>query len=106
MASERAALLADICARLEAARRAGERARFPGSSWGEIIRALAYRVHDPDQAFQFAAALDGMTSGSWDADARDYVNHLLTLTADLRRQRLAALPTENLWEILMLLAER
>jgi len=106
LASERAALLADICARLEAARRAGDRARFPGSSWGEIIRALAYRVHGPDEAFHFASAASGMASRSWDADARDYVNHLLTLTADLRRQRLAALPTENLWEILMLLAER
>ena len=106
MASERAALLADIYARLEAARRAGDRARFPGSSWGEIIRALAYRVQDPDEAFHFASVLDGMTSGSWDADARDYVNHLLTITSDLRRQTLAALPTENLWEILMLLAER
>jgi len=106
LASERAALLADIYARLEAARRAGDRARFPGSSWGEIIRALAYRVQDPDEAFHFASVLDGMTSGSWDADARDYVNHLLTITSDLRRQTLAALPTENLWEILMLLAER
>jgi hypothetical protein len=106
LASERAALLADICARLEAARRAGDRARFPGSSWGQVIRALAYRVQDPDEAFHFAAAASGMASGSWDADARDYVNYLLTLTADLRRQRLAALPTENLWEILLLLAER
>jgi len=106
LASERAALLADIYARLEAARRAGDRARFPGSSWGQVIRALAYRVQDPDEAFHFASVLDGMTSGSWDADAMDYVNHLLTITSDLRRQTLAALPTENLWEILMLLAER
>ena len=106
MASERAALLADICARLEAARRAGDRARFPGSSWGQVVRALAYRVQDPDEALRFTAALNGLASGSWDADANDYVNFLLTLTADLRRQRLAALPTENLWEILMLLAER
>ena len=106
MASERAALLADICARLEAARRAGDRARFPGSSWGQVIRALAYRVQDPDEAFRFAAAASGLASGSWDADANEYLNYLLTLTSDLRRQRLAALPTENLWEMLLLLAER
>jgi len=103
--SERAALLADICARLAAARRAGDRARFPGSSWGQCIRALAYRAQD-DGAFRFADALNGLASGSWDPDARDYVNYLLSLTADLRRQTLAALPTENLWEILTLLAER
>ena len=105
MASEREALLADICARLEAARAAGDRARFPGSSWGHSVRALAYRTGEQDEAFRFAVAVNGLGPATWRADARDYVNYLLTVTGDLRRQTLAALPTENLWEILTLLAE-
>jgi len=105
LASERDALIADICHLLERARRADDRAKHPPSSWGLSVRGFAYAPGDAMRIYHYAHTTRGLASPGWRADSRDYLNYLWSATEDLRRQALRALPTPSLWEILTLLSE-
>lgn len=104
--SEREILIADICHLLDRAKLAHLRAMHPPSSWGSTVHAFAYQPGPADQAFRFACATRGLTSATWRAESRDYVNYLWRITdCHLRAQILAGMPNRSLWEIFLLLAE-